>query len=141
MLDPVVPDGAGEEQNSLVRSYGTPQTFAFEPKPHWEIAEALGILDTERAAKISGSRFAILRGAGARLSRARSQPSASTVPARAGYLEIEPPVLVSKSTMWSTGQLTKFADAMFSDPTVDLFLIPTRRSTADRDASRRNPQR
>jgi seryl-tRNA synthetase len=124
VLDPTVPDGAGEEQNALVRSWGNPKTFEFQAKPHWEIAEALGILDTERAAKISGSRFAILRGAGARLSRAIAAFFLDRA-ARAGYLEIEPPVLVSKSTMWSTGQLTKFADAMFSDPTVDLFLIPT----------------
>jgi seryl-tRNA synthetase len=124
VLDPTVPDGTGEEQNAVVRTWGYPRAFAFEPKPHWEIGEALGILDTERAAKISGSRFAILRGAGARLSRALAAFFLDRA-ARAGYLEIEPPVLVSKSTMWSTGQLTKFADAMFSDPTVDLFLIPT----------------
>jgi seryl-tRNA synthetase len=124
VLDPTVPDGTDEEQNAVVRTWGYPRAFAFEPKPHWEIGEALGILDTERAAKISGSRFAILRGAGARLSRALAAFFLDRA-ARAGYLEIEPPVLVSKSTMWSTGQLTKFADAMFSDPTVDLFLIPT----------------
>jgi seryl-tRNA synthetase len=124
VLDGSVPDGTGEDGNTLVRAWGEPQRYAFEPKPHWEIAEALGILDTERAAKISGSRFAILRGPGARLSRAIAAFFLDRA-ARGGYLEIEPPVLVSKSTMWSTGQLTKFADAMFSDPTVDLFLIPT----------------
>jgi seryl-tRNA synthetase len=124
VLDGSVPDGTGEEGNTLVRAWGEPSTYAFEPRPHWEIAEALGILDTERAAKISGSRFAILRGPGARLSRAIAAFFLDRA-ARGGYLEIEPPVLVSKSTMWSTGQLTKFADAMFSDPTVDLFLIPT----------------
>jgi seryl-tRNA synthetase len=124
VLDGSVPDGTGEDGNALVRAWGEPSTYAFEPKPHWEIAEALGILDTERAAKISGSRFAILRGPGARLSRAIAAFFLDRA-ARGGYLEIEPPVLVSKTTMWSTGQLTKFADAMFSDPTVDLFLIPT----------------
>jgi len=124
LLDPSVPDGTGEEHNVLVRSWGALPTYAFAPKPHWEIGEALGILDTERAAKISGSRFAILRGPGARLSRAIAAFFLDRA-ARAEYVEIEPPVLVSKSTMWSTGQLTKFADAMFSDPTVDLFLIPT----------------
>jgi seryl-tRNA synthetase len=124
VLDGSVPDGTGEEGNTLVRAWGEPSKYAFEPKPHWEVAEALGILDTERAAKISGSRFAILRGPGARLSRAIAAFFLDRA-ARGGYLEIEPPVLVSKSTMWSTGQLTKFADAMFSDPTVDLFLIPT----------------
>jgi seryl-tRNA synthetase len=124
VLDGSVPDGTGEEQNRLVSSWGDVPKYAFEPKPHWEIAESLGILDTERAVKISGSRFAILRGAGARLSRAIAAFFLDRA-ARGGYLEIEPPVLVSKATMWSTGQLTKFADAMFSDPTVDLFLIPT----------------
>jgi seryl-tRNA synthetase len=124
VLDGSVPDGTGDEHNRVVRSWGQPPHFAFEPKPHWEIGEALGILDTERAVKISGSRFSILRGAGARLSRALATFFLDRA-ARGGYLEIEPPVLVSKTTMWSTGQLTKFADAMFSDPTVDLFLIPT----------------
>ncbi len=124
VLDPSVPDGTSEEQNQLVRSWGRPPSFDFTPKPHWEIGEALGILDVERAAKISGSRFAILRGAGARLSRALAAFFLDRA-ARSGYVEIEPPVLVSKATMWSTGQLTKFADAMFSDPSVDLFLIPT----------------
>jgi len=124
VLDPSVPDGEGSEENQLVRSWGTPPVYDFTPKPHWEIGEALGILDTERAAKISGSRFAILRGPGARLSRALAAFFLDRA-ARGGYVEIEPPVLVSKSTMWSTGQLTKFADAMFSDPTVDLILIPT----------------
>jgi seryl-tRNA synthetase len=124
VLDGSVPDGSGEDGNRLVRRSGQPPAYDFEPKPHWEIAEALGILDTERAAKISGSRFAILRGPGARLSRALAAFFLDRA-ARGGYLEIEPPVLVSKATMWSTGQLTKFADAMFSDPTADLFLIPT----------------
>lgn len=124
VLDPSVPDGEGAEQNVVVRRWGTPRTYDFEPQAHWDLGEALGILDAERAVKISGSRFAILRGAGARLSRALAAFFLDRA-ARNGYLEIDPPLLVSKSTMWSTGQLSKFADAMFSDPTVDLFLIPT----------------
>jgi seryl-tRNA synthetase len=124
LLDPSVPDGEGSEQNHVVRTWGEPRIFAFAAKPHWEIGEALGILDTERAAKISGSRFAILRGAGARLSRALAGFFLDRA-ARNGYLEIDPPVLVSRSTMWSTGQLSKFADAMFTDPAADMFLIPT----------------
>lgn len=124
LLDPSVPDGEGAEHNRVVRSWGEPRSFAFAPKPHWEIGEALGILDSERAAKLSGSRFAILRGAGARLSRAIAAFFLDRA-ARNGYVEIDPPVLVSRSTMWSTGQLSKFADAMFSDPDADLFLIPT----------------
>ena len=124
VLDPSVPDGTGDEHNQVVRTWGAPRTYAFTPKPHWELGEALGILDSERAAKISGSRFAILRGPGARLQRAIAGFFLDRA-ARNGYLEIAPPALVSKATMWSTGQLSKFADAMFSDPTVDLFLIPT----------------
>jgi seryl-tRNA synthetase len=124
LLDASVPDGAGEEHNRVVRTWGTPPAYGFTPKPHWELGEALGIFDFERAAKISGSRFAILRGPGARLSRALAAFFLDRA-ARNGYVEIAPPALVSKTTMWSTGQLSKFADAMFSDPTVDLFLIPT----------------
>lgn len=124
VLDPSVPDGSDEHANVVVRTAGAIPTLAFEAKPHWEIAEALGILDVERAAKISGSRFSILRGAGARLSRAIVSFFLDRA-ARNGYIELAPPYLVSKSTMWATGQLSKFADAMFSDPTVDLFMIPT----------------
>ena len=124
VLDGSVPDGTSEEQNVLVRTWGTPRSFAFEAKPHWELGEALGIIDVERAAKLSGSRFSILRGPAARLQRALAAFFLDRA-ARSGYLEIDPPVLVSRATMWSTGQLTKFADAMFSDPAADLFLIPT----------------
>jgi seryl-tRNA synthetase len=92
--------------------------------PHWELGERLGILDFERAAKLSGSRFSVLRGAGARLSRAVVQFFLDSA-LRNGYTEIAPPVLVTRQTMWNTGQLTKFADAMFQDPDVDLFMIPT----------------
>jgi seryl-tRNA synthetase len=124
LLDDSVPDGSGEDDNIVVRDSGPPPDLGFAAKPHWEIGEALGILDFERAAKLSGSRFSVLRGAGARLSRAL----ASFFLARAyerGYTEIAPPLLVSRQTMWSTGQLTKFADAMFRDADTDLFMIPT----------------
>jgi seryl-tRNA synthetase len=124
VLDGSVPDGTSEEHNTVVSTWGSPRTFDFEPKPHWEIGEALNIFDFERAAKLSGSRFAILRGPGARLQRALAAFFLDRA-ARAGYVEIDPPVLVTKSTMWATGQLSKFADAMFTDPTVDLFMIPT----------------
>jgi seryl-tRNA synthetase len=124
LLDESVPEGSSEEDNVVVRVSGPPPAFAFEAKPHWEIGEALGILDFERATKLSGSRFSLLRGAGARLSRAL----VSFFLARAGdrgYLEVSPPFLVSRETMWATGQLTKFADAMFRDSDADLFMIPT----------------
>ena len=124
LLDASVPDGEGEAQNVLVRDSGPPPRFDFEPKPHWEIGETLGILDFERAAKLSGSRFTILRGAGATLSRAICNFALDRV-RRKGYLEVIPPVLVARDTMWSTGQLSKFADAMFRDPDAGLYMIPT----------------
>jgi len=124
LLDPSVPDGSSEAQNVVVRTRGTPRAFDFTPKPHWELGESLGILDVERAAKLSGSRFSILRGAGARLSRALVAFFLDRA-ARNGYVEINPPLLVTRTTMWSTGQLSKFADAMFTDTSADLYLIPT----------------
>ncbi len=124
VLDDSVPDGAGEEDNVVLRAAGAPPHFDFEPLPHWELGERLGILDFERAAKLSGSRFSVLRGAGARLSRAIAQFFLDSA-AKNGYVEVMPPVLVSRQTMWNTGQLTKFADAMFQDQDADLFMIPT----------------
>lgn len=124
VLDGSVPDGVDASHNRVVRTWGAPRAFPFAPKPHWELGEALGILDTERAAKLSGSRFSILRGPGARLARALAAFFLDRAGA-AGYLEIDPPLLVTRSTMWATGQLSKFADAMFADTDADLFLIPT----------------
>jgi seryl-tRNA synthetase len=124
LLDDSVPDGADEASNIELRHWGTPRVFDFEAKPHWEIGERLGILDFARAAKLSGSRFAVLAGAGARLSRALATFFLDRAQER-GYREIAPPLLVSRATMWSTGQLSKFADAMFEDRNGDLFMIPT----------------
>lgn len=128
VLDGSVPDGSDEAANELVRSGGTPRAPSFAPRPHWEIAERLGILDVERAGALSGARFSILRGAGARLSRALGAFFLDRA-ARNGYLEIAPPLLVNRTTMWSTGQLTKFADQMYvadGDGGDDaLYLIPT----------------
>ncbi|MBV8299813.1 MAG: serine--tRNA ligase [Candidatus Eremiobacteraeota bacterium] len=128
LLDGSVPDGSDEHANKEMRRWGEPPRFDFTPKPHWELGETLGILDFERAVKIAGSRFAILRGAGARLSRALAQFFLDRA-ARNGYLEINPPALVNRETMWSTGQLTKFSDQMYAfegdGPGEELFLIPT----------------
>lgn len=124
ILDDSVPDGNDESKNVVVRSSGDPPAFSFEPLPHWELGERLGILDFERAAKLSGSRFSILMGPGARLARALTQFFLDRAQSK-GYVEVNPPVLVSRETMWSTGQLSKFADAMFRDDDADLFLIPT----------------
>ncbi len=124
VLDDSVPDGSGSDENVLVRAWGTPPALSFEPKPHYELGEALGILDFERAAKLSGSRFCVLRGKGAQLQRALARFFLDRA-AAAGYEEVAPPVLVTRETMWSTGHLSKFSDAMFMDPDADLFMIPT----------------
>ena len=107
-----------------MRRWGTQTGFDFTPKAHYELGEALEILDFERAAKLSGSRFTLLRGSGARLSRAIVDFFLDRN-TRAGYVEIGPPYLVTRETMWATGQLSKFADAMFLDTERDLFMIPT----------------
>jgi seryl-tRNA synthetase len=124
LVDDAVPDGSEASDNVEVRRWGAPREFDFPVRPHWELGENLGILDFARAAKLSGSRFAILNGQGARLSRALAAFFFDRALQR-GYTEIAPPLLVSRPTMWSTGQLSKFADAMFSDADAGLFLIPT----------------
>lgn len=124
LLDDSVPDGSDESSNVEVRRWGKVPALGFEPKPHWELGEGLGILDFGRAAKLSGSRFAVLRGDGARLARALETFFLDRAALR-GYVEIAPPLLVSRDTMWSTGQLSKFSDAMFVDTSGDLFMIPT----------------
>jgi seryl-tRNA synthetase len=128
VLDGSVPDGSDEHANVQVRAWGERPAFDFTPKPHWELGERLGIFDVERAAKLSGSRFTVLRGAGARLSRALVSFFLDRA-ARNGYVEINPPVLVARATMWATGQLTKFSDQMYAfegdDANDALYLIPT----------------
>jgi seryl-tRNA synthetase len=124
LLDDSVPDGTDEGGNVELRRWGEPRRFDFTPQPHWELGERLGILDFARAAKLSGSRFSVLAGAGARLSRALGGFFLDRA-TRRGYVEIAPPLLVSRETMWWTGQLSKFSDAMFADPSADSFMIPT----------------
>ena len=101
LLDDSVPDGTDESANVELRRWGEPRRFDFTPKPHWELGERLGILDFARAAKLSGSRFAVLTGAGARLARALVAFFLDRA-ANRGYVEIAPPLLVSRETMWST---------------------------------------
>ncbi len=129
--DPTAPVGRGSEDNPVVRSWGDkPEFSGFQPKAHWDVGVALGLLDFERAGKISGPRFTFLIGQGARLSRALVQFMLE-LHAEHGYLEIAPPLLVKDTTMRGTGQLPKFAGDAFktvkSDPdkTYDLYLIPT----------------
>jgi seryl-tRNA synthetase len=120
-----VPEGAGEGDNQEVSVWGEKPSFDFEPKPHWEVGEALGILDFEAGARISGARFTVLRGAGARLSRALLSFMVDTHLDR-GYREIWPPALVRRESMEGTGQLPKFEDDAFKlAGENELFLSPT----------------
>ena len=119
------PDGAGEADNPVVEVVGDKPSFSFKPSPHWEIGEALGILDFEAAAKISGARFCVLRGAGARLTRALINFMVDTHLER-GYAEVWPPVLIRRHAMEGTGQLPKFETEAFKTAGEnELFLAPT----------------
>jgi len=122
---PSVPDGAGPDDNRVVRSWGEPPDYGFEPRPHWELGPALGILDFERAAKISGARFAVLLGDGARLERALIQSMLDLHESEHGYEEILPPFLVNATAMFGTGQLPKFEADLFRTEPGGLYLIPT----------------
>lgn len=108
-----VPVGADESANIEVRRWGTPKEFSFEPKDHVDIGESLGILDQERATKITGSRFAILNGAGARLERALVNFMLDVHTREHGYMETLPPFLVNQNSLFGTGQLPKFAEDLF----------------------------
>ena len=121
-----VPVGTTAEENQEVRRHGTLPTFDFDPKPHWELGAALGILDFERATKMSGSRFAVLSGAGARLSRALINFMLDLHTREHGYTEIEPPFLVNSEALRGTGNLPKFEQDLFKIAgDWDLYLIPT----------------
>ncbi|HUY95531.1 MAG TPA: serine--tRNA ligase [Terracidiphilus sp.] len=113
-----VPEGKSEEDNVVVKTWGEKRAFDFEPKPHWEIGESLGILDLERAAKLSGARFAVYMGAGARLERALigfmlDLHTASKESGGHGYTEVLPPFMVNSRSLFGTGQLPKFAEDLF----------------------------
>jgi seryl-tRNA synthetase len=119
-----VPDGADESANVVVRQSGEPKTFDFEPKPHWEIGEALDIIDLERGAKLSGARFVVLKGAGARLARALITWMLDVHTAN-GYREVYPPALLREENFRAGGWLPKFADNLFHDAEEDYWLLPT----------------
>ena len=121
-----VPVGATAEDNQEVRRHGEPRTFDFDPKPHWDLGPALGILDFDRATKMSGSRFSVLIGAGARLERALINFMLDVHTREHGYVEVEPPFLVNAETLRGTAQLPKFeADLFKIGGDWDLYLIPT----------------
>ena len=108
-----VPVGTSETDNVIVKTWGEKRKFDFEPKPHWEIGEALGILDLERAAKLSGARFAVYMGAGARLERALIGFMLDLHTEKHGYTEVLPPFMVNSKSLFGTGQLPKFAEDLF----------------------------
>src|SRR5436189_2657421 len=121
-----VPVGKSADDNREVRRHGEPRAFDFEPKPHWDIGTALGILDFERAAKMSGARFSVLMGAGARLARALVSYMLERHTCEHGYAEVEPPFLVNADALRGTGNLPKFEQDLFKIAgDWDLFLIPT----------------
>jgi seryl-tRNA synthetase len=119
------PIGRSEDDNVVVRSWGTPPSFAFEAKPHWDLGEELGILDFERAAKITGARFCLSKGAGARLERALTSFMLDLHTTEHGYTEILPPFMVNRASMTATGQLPKFEEDLFRLVDPDFLLIPT----------------
>ncbi len=120
-----VPVGADENDNQEIKRWGTPRGFSFEPKPHWELGEALDIMDFERGVRLAESRFTVLKGAGARLERGLINFMLDLHTEKHGYREILPPMLVNSATMLGTGQLPKFADDQYKCENDDLWLIPT----------------
>jgi seryl-tRNA synthetase len=121
---PDTPDGRDDRDNVVVRQLGEPAPFAFTARPHWDLGPALGILDFERGVKITGSRFYVLLGTGARLERALIDWMLEHH-RQAGYLEVYPPFVVRQQTMYGSGQLPKFTDNLYHDVEDDLWLVPT----------------
>ncbi len=121
---PYVPVGTGEADNKIVRSEGEPPKFDFAPLPHWELGERLGIIDFERGAKLSGTRFYVLMGLGARLQRALIDWMLE-LKREQGYIEVAPPLMVTRATVIQTGHLTKFGSNMYHDDEDDFWFIPT----------------
>ena len=120
-----VPVGKTSDDNVEVRRWGQPPQFSFTPKPHWELGEQLGVLDLERAAKLSGARFAVYWDMGAKMERALANFMLDLHTREHGYTEVLPPFMVNSASMYGTGQLPKFASDSFRCEGADLWLIPT----------------
>jgi seryl-tRNA synthetase len=120
-----VPIGKDENDNPVIKTHGDPTSFGFDPLPHWDIGERLGILDLARAAQIAGARFPLLMGDGALLERALINFMLNTHTGSHGYTEVLPPFIVNRQTMTNTGQLPKFEADLFKLENWDYFLIPT----------------
>ncbi|MGN7381392.1 seryl-tRNA synthetase [Chlamydia abortus] len=120
-----VPVGASEDDNVEIRRWGEPKSFSFDVKPHWEVAQELGILDFEAASKVTGSRFVFYKGLGARLERALANFMMDLHSSEHGYEEMLPPLIVNKESLTGTGQLPKFAEDVYEIQGTEYFLIPT----------------
>jgi seryl-tRNA synthetase len=125
LADPDVPVGATDEQNVEVRRVGDPPKFDFEPKAHWDLCPPLGILDLERATKITGSRFPLLAGRGARMERALISFMLDIHTREHGYTEIVPPFMANSKSLFGTSQLPKFEEDLFKVRDTDYYLVPT----------------
>jgi seryl-tRNA synthetase len=123
--DTSVPAGKDETDNEIIRIWGEPKVFDFEPLPHWDLAERLGILDLEAGAMLAGARFYVLKGAGAMLQRALVNFMLDLHVREQGYTEMHTPYLVREEIMYGSGQLPKFYDNLYHDPEENLWLIPT----------------
>jgi seryl-tRNA synthetase len=121
---PDVPEGPDEDHNVVIAQEGQPRDFDFVPRPHWELGEALDIIDFERGVKLSGSRFYVLKGAGAKLQRAVIQWLLDLHGAQ-GYREVYTPFVVKEQCMWGARQLPKFRDNLYHDVEDDIWLVPT----------------
>jgi seryl-tRNA synthetase len=122
---PSVPVGKDDTENVIVRTEGMPRAFDFEPKAHWDLGPALDIIDFDRGVKLSGTRFYLLKGAGARLQRALIAWMLDLHTQKHGYTEIYPPYMVKREVLVGTGQLPKFADNLYRDAEEDFWWIPT----------------
>ena len=120
-----VPAGRSADDNVEVKKWGTPRTFDFEPKAHWDLGPELGILDFDRAAKITGARFAVYMGLGAKLERALINFMLDVHTKEHGYTEVLPPFLINSASLYGTGQLPKFAQDLFKLENTDYWLAPT----------------
>lgn len=125
VLDARVPDGDDDSQNVVIRTVGEPKPLPFEPKPHWDLGTSLGIINFEQGVKLTGSRFYVLHGAGARLQRALIAFMLDLHTRRQGYTEAYTPFMVKGETLYGAGQLPKFKDNLYRDAEEDLWMVPT----------------
>lgn len=125
ILDPRVPDGDDDTQNVVIKTVGEPRQLGFDPKPHWDLGTSLGIINFEQGVKLSGSRFYVLHGAGARLQRALIAWMLDLHTRKQNYNEVYTPFIVKGETVFGAGQLPKFKDNLYRDAEEDLYMVPT----------------